>query len=129
MTEPARRPRSSAPRRAGAPRPSATPVEKPVPTGVFRPHVRGFGFVDLDEPVTAPDGTAVTSCFVPPPITKGLLADDRVSVTYAVDPDGRGTASAVSLVERVRTATSCRCPRGARSCRTSARRCACCTAP
>ena len=103
MNEPARRPRSSSPRRAGAPRPSAEPVEKPVPTGVFRPHVRGFGFVDLDEPVTAPDGTAVTSCFVPPPLTKGLLADDRVSVAYVVDPDGRGTASAVTLVERVRT--------------------------
>ena len=109
MTEPAARPRprtSSRGSSSGRPsrsRTAAAPVEVPTPTGVFRPHVRGFGFVDLDEPVTAPDGTTVTSCFVPPPLTKGLLADDRVEVTYAVEPDGRGTASAVSLVERVRT--------------------------
>ena len=70
---------------------------------MFRPHVRGFGFVDLDTPVAAPDGAAVTSCFVPPPLAKGLLADDRVDVTYQIDPDGRGTASAVALRERVRT--------------------------
>jgi len=99
MTEPAAKPK----RRAPARRTPAPIVEKATPTGVFRPHVRGFGFVDLDEPVTAPDGTTVTSCFVPPPQTKGLLADDRVDVTYQIDPDGRGTASAVALRERVRT--------------------------
>ena len=96
-------PRTASPRRRTPSRDQSAPVEQAMPTGVFRPHVRGFGFVDLDEPVTAPDGTAVTSCFVPPPLTKGLLADDRVDVTYAVDPDGRGTASAVSLKQRVRT--------------------------
>ena len=103
MTEPAARPRTSAPRRAPARRTPAAVPERPTPTGVFRPHVRGFGFVDLDEPVTSPDGSTVTSCFVPPPLAKGLLADDRVDVTYAVDPDGRGTASAVVLRQRVRT--------------------------
>ena len=102
MTEPART-RSTSARRPPARRASPPPAEKAPPTGVFRPHVRGFGFVDLDEPVTAPDGEPVTSCFVPPPLTKGLLADDRVTVTYAVDPDGRGTASGVTLRERVRT--------------------------
>ena len=99
MTEPAPRPK----RRAPARRTPAPPAEKATPTGVFRPHVRGFGFIDLDEPVTAPDGTNVTSCFVPPPLAKGLLADDRVDVTYQIDPDGRGTASAVVLRARVRT--------------------------
>lgn len=70
--------------------------------GVFRPHVRGFGFVDLDTPTTGPDGSPVTSCFVPPPLTAGLLADDRVAAEYAVEDDGRATASSVRLVERVR---------------------------
>lgn len=98
MTEPTARPR----RRAPAPR-SAAPAAKRLPTGVFRPHVRGFGFVDLDEAVTTPGGTTVTSCFVPPPLTKGLLADDRVEITYQVEEDGRATASAVALRQRVRT--------------------------
>ncbi|MEX2291364.1 MAG: ribonuclease R family protein [Mycobacteriales bacterium] len=101
MTEPMSRPR---PRRRPAPRrpaPAAAPAA--VPGGVFRPHVRGFGFVDLDTPVTTPEGQTVTSCFVPPPMTKGLLADDRVDVAYVVEEDGRATATSATLRERVRT--------------------------
>ncbi len=99
MTEQTPRPRRrSAPRRtAAAPAPAASP------TGVFRPHVRGFGFVDLDTPVTTPEGQTVTSCFVPPPMTKGLLADDRVDIAYLVEADGRATATSATLRERVRT--------------------------
>ena len=105
MTTPKAPPRTSstAPaRRRSAPRRSE-PAPPATPTGVFRAHPRGFGFVDLDEPVTAPDGTVVTSCFVPPPMAKGLLSDDRVAVEHVVEPDGRATATAVSLEERVRT--------------------------
>jgi ribonuclease R len=65
--------------------------------------VRGFGFVDLDTPVTTPEGQSVTSCFVPPPMTKALLADDRVDIAYVVESDGRATATAATLRERVRT--------------------------
>jgi ribonuclease R len=91
-------------RRAPTRRAPATPTGAAASTtGVFRPHVRGFGFVDLDEQQTRPDGAVVTSCFVPPPMTKGLLADDRVDVSYVVEDDGRGTATAVTFRERVRT--------------------------
>jgi ribonuclease R len=92
-----RRPARRPVRRSEPAAPAATP------TGVFRPHVRGFGFVDLDAPVTTPAGAPVTSCFVPPPMTAGLLADDRVAVSYDIEEDGRATATQVSLVERVRT--------------------------
>ena len=105
MTEATPRPRRRAPstdRPARSPRAPRTPAVT-TPTGVFRPHVRGFGFVDLDEPVNTPGGVTVSSCFVPPPMTKGLLADDRVEVAYQIEADGRATASAATLVERVRT--------------------------
>lgn len=95
---------SARPRRRSAPRPPAPEAAAPAaPTGVFRPHPRGFGFVDLDAPVTTPEGQSVTSCFVPPPMAKGLLADDRVDVAYVVEADGRATATAATLRERVRT--------------------------
>ena len=103
MTESAARPRRRSPSTRPSPRIRPEAAASTPPTGVFRPHVRGFGFVDLDEAVTTPDGTTVTSCFVPPPMTKGLLADDRVEIAYQVEPDGRATASAATLVERVRT--------------------------
>ncbi len=102
MTEtPARTRRRSPTRPADRSSPDLAP--KSLPTGVFRPHVRGFGFVDLDEPVTTPGGTTVTSCFVPPPLAKALLADDWVEVAYQVEADGRATASAASLRRRMRT--------------------------
>ncbi len=99
MTETSARPR----RRSAVSRPAAVAPVKSPPTGVFRPHVRGFGFVDLDESVTTPDGTTVTSCFVPPPLARGLLADDRVEIAYQLEQDGRATASVATLLERVRT--------------------------
>lgn len=71
--------------------------------GVFRPHVRGFGFVDFDEPHTAADGAVVTSCFVPPPLTGVLLDADLVVAAFVVEPDGRATASKVDLETRTRT--------------------------
>ncbi|HVM28221.1 MAG TPA: RNB domain-containing ribonuclease [Mycobacteriales bacterium] len=70
---------------------------------MFRPHVRGFGFVDLDEPQTGPDGAAIASCFVPPPMTGALLDGDRVEATFALEPEGKGTASEVKRLERLRT--------------------------
>ena len=101
MTETTPRPRRRSPARRPA---ESTPAPAPAaPTGVFRPHVRGFGFVDLDVPVTTPGGTTVTSCFVPPPMTKGLLADDRLEVGYQVEQDGRATATSAVLRDRVRT--------------------------
>jgi ribonuclease R len=102
MTETTPRPRRRSPARRPA-SDASTPAATVAPTGVFRPHVRGFGFVDLDVPVTTPGGTTVTSCFVPPPMTKGLLADDRLEVGYQVEEDGRATATSATLRERVRT--------------------------
>jgi ribonuclease R len=72
-------------------------------TGVFRPHTRGFGFVDLDEHLTGPDGAAITSTFVPPPLTGPLLDGDRVEATFVLEPEGKATASAVTRRDRLRT--------------------------
>jgi ribonuclease R len=83
--------------------PAAAPTASATRTGVFRPHVRGFGFVDLDEPLTTPAGAAVGSCFVPPPLTGPLLDGDLVRATFVVEADGRATASAVELLGRTRT--------------------------
>ena len=96
MSEPSPRPR----RRAPSPRPAAPVASR---TGTFRPHVRGFGFVDFDEPLVAAAGTLVTSCFVPPPLTATLLDGDLVEASFVVEQDGRGTASAVELRQRTRT--------------------------
>ncbi len=102
MTESPTRARRRPAARSGK-RPVASPPTQRLPTGVFRPHVRGFGFVDLDEAVTTPGGTTVSSCFVPPPMSKGLLADDHVEIAYGIAEDGRATASATTLLTRVRT--------------------------
>ena len=78
----------------------------------FRPHPRGFGFA---EPVEADGLTATTASvaddagrphdvdrvFVPPPATKGLIADDLVEVDVAIDSKGASAAS-LTLVERAR---------------------------
>jgi ribonuclease R len=95
MTSPESRPRKRPPRKPAGP--------ELVGTGVFRPHVRGFGFVDLAEPHTTAGGAQVTSCFVPPPLTGVLLDGDRVEARFVVEPDGRATASKASLLERTRT--------------------------
>jgi ribonuclease R len=71
-------------------------------TGTVRPHRRGFGFVNLDEPTEGPDGP-VDSLFVPPPLLVDLLDGDQV-VCEAVD-DGRGkglTAEDIILLRRTR---------------------------
>ena len=88
--------------RARGRRPQAPQHPTSTGTGVFRPHVRGFGFVDLDEPQVGPDGAPVTSCFVPPPMTGPLLDGDLVEATFTLEPEGRGTASAVTLKQRTR---------------------------
>ncbi len=87
------------------PRTAAAPADGGAPqrTGTFRPHPRGFGFVDFAEPWPALSGEQVTSCFVPPPMTAPLLDGDQVSATFQVEADGRATAGAVELVTRVRT--------------------------
>ncbi len=100
MSEPAPRPRR---RPAARPRTSASAAPGAPRTGTFRPHVRGFGFVDFDEPFVAPTGAVVTSCFVPPPMTAPLLDGDAVEAAFGVEQDGRGTATAVTLVRRTRT--------------------------
>jgi ribonuclease R len=78
----------------------------------FRPHPRGFGFLT---PVAA-DGVTETavalsddagtsrevdSAFVPPPLAKGMLADDLVDAVVELDDKG-ATASEVTVVERAR---------------------------
>jgi ribonuclease R len=65
--------------------------------------VRGFGFVDLDEPLTTAAGAAVGSCFVPPPMTGPLLDGDLVRAVFVVEDDGRATATGVERLERTRT--------------------------
>jgi ribonuclease R len=107
---PPRTARRRPPTRGGAPRsgtprrPPAAPAGEAVSRrGVLRVHPRGFGFVDLAAPVLSPEHEPVTSCFVPPPMVEGLLADDAVDVTLVVEADGRGTATAVALRERART--------------------------
>ena len=78
----------------------------------FRPHPRGFGFA---EPVET-DGLTrtvaqvaddagrsqdVDRVFVPPPQTKGFMADDLVDVEVAIDDKG-ASASSMTLVQRAR---------------------------
>ncbi|CAA9355842.1 MAG: 3'-to-5' exoribonuclease RNase R [uncultured Frankineae bacterium] len=90
------------PRRRGPAARTAAPSSVASRTGTFRPHVRGFGFVDFAEPHHAAGGAAVTSCFVPPPLTGPLLDGDLVRASFVVEEDGRGTASGVELLERSR---------------------------
>ena len=85
------------------PRTAAPPEGSPQRRGTFRAHPRGFGFVDLAEPWPGPAGEQVTSCFVPPPMTAPLLDGDQVSATFLVEADGRATATALELDQRVRT--------------------------
>ncbi|SDY97960.1 RNAse R [Micromonospora pattaloongensis] len=66
-------------------------------SGAFRPHVRGFGFVDLS------DAADIDSCFVPPPLAEGLLEGDTVAVSFTIDDEGRATASEASVLARSRT--------------------------
>jgi ribonuclease R len=78
----------------------------------FRPHPRGFGFLTpvADDGVTETtvtlhdaDGAAseVDRLFVPPPMAKGIVADDLVDAEVEVDSKG-ATATRITLVERAR---------------------------
>ena len=71
-------------------------------TGTVRPHRRGFGFVNLDEPTEGPDGP-VESLFIPPPALVDLLDGDRVVCEGVEDGRGKGlTAENLVLVSRTR---------------------------
>jgi ribonuclease R len=78
----------------------------------FRPHPRGFGFLTpvatdgvTETTLTLTDDRGVTrevdSAFVPPPVAKGLIADDLVDAVVELDDKG-ATATEASLVERAR---------------------------
>lgn len=67
-------------------------------TGTFRAHPRGFGFLDLDVPLT--DGT--DSLFVPPPSADGLLDDDLLRVSYETDDRGGAVTRVHEIIARRR---------------------------
>ncbi len=67
-------------------------------TGTFRAHPRGFGFLDLDVPLT--DGT--DSLFVPPPKADGLLDDDLLRVAYETDDRGGAVTRVHEIIARRR---------------------------
>lgn len=73
-------------------------TDLPSTTGTFRAHPRGFGFVDLDIPLT--DGT--DSLFVPPPQATGLLDDDALRVAYETDDRGGAVTHIHEIVARRR---------------------------
>jgi ribonuclease R len=78
----------------------------------FRPHPRGFGFATpvaddgltgSSASVTDDAGTVhtVDRVFVPPPATKGLIADDLVEVEVEIDGQG-ASATEIRMLERPR---------------------------
>ena len=67
-------------------------------TGTFRAHPRGFGFLDLDVPLT--DGT--DSLFVPPPAADCLLDDDLLRVSYETDDRGGAVTRVHEIITRRR---------------------------
>ncbi len=78
----------------------------------YRPHPRGFGFADpvADDTVTEitvtvhdDDGrpTEIDRIFVPPPVAKGLLADDLLDIEVAIDDKGASAAN-ITVVSRPR---------------------------
>jgi ribonuclease R len=78
----------------------------------FRPHPRGFGFATpvaadglTETTATVTDAAGATSevdgIFVPPPTTKGLIADDLVEVEVEVDDKG-ASATSLRVIERPR---------------------------
>jgi ribonuclease R len=60
-------------------------------------HPRGFGFL------TAHDDGDVVTAFVPPPALNPFLEGDLVRAKVTTAPDGRSTASELTLLERTRT--------------------------
>jgi len=78
----------------------------------FRPHPRGFGFADpvdtdslteITTTITDPDGRReeIDRIFVPPPVAKGLIADDLVDIEVDLDDKG-ASARSVTPVSRSR---------------------------
>lgn len=61
--------------------------------GIFKPHPKGFGFINADDDVTV---------FVPPRVARGLFFGDVVSSTTTMDDIGRLTATSVTLLETPR---------------------------
>lgn len=56
--------------------------------GTFKPHPKGFGFINTDTDVTV---------FVSPRMARGLFFGDQVSCTTTIDDLGRLTAASVTL--------------------------------
>ena len=81
------------------PEPSQTLPDEPVPytcTATFRPHVKGFGFATPTPTDSDAGGAAPQAIFIPPQLTRGLLADDHITVTAVTDDKGpRATHVAV----------------------------------
>jgi ribonuclease R len=69
-------------------------------TGRIDVHPRGFGF--LVATPTGPDSGEVLSAFIPPPLLHPFLADDLVTGTLTASPDGRWSASDLTLLTRTR---------------------------
>lgn len=80
----------------------STPEETPTPvavTATFRPHPKGFGFATPT--AEAAETTGLDGIFVPPQLTRGLLADDVVNVQAVSDEKG-AHAVAVTVLARHR---------------------------
>ena len=74
-------------------------------TGRFHPNPRGFGFIDLPEPVEVRgDDRAATvdSVFVPPDVARGWLAGDVVVADVELGDDKRAAATSLRLQSRAR---------------------------
>lgn len=69
--------------------------------GSFRPHPRGFAFVEFDS-TQHTDFGALDSVFVPPSLVGSFLADDVVEVEVVSGRDGAAAAGAVRLFSRPR---------------------------
>lgn len=67
-------------------------------TGIVRPHRRGFGFVQLDQPLEGD----VESLFLAPPTMADLVDGDRVACEAVEQRNGRWAAEDVVLLERRR---------------------------
>lgn len=72
-------------------------------SGVFRPHVRGFGFLDAVAATGESNLTLTDSVFVPPPRAGGFLDGDQVSARIVIEADGRASAQSLKLTHRPRT--------------------------
>ena len=67
-------------------------------TGRITIHPRGFGFLNIEL-----EGEGETAAFITPPDLNPFLDGDRVSAVIVAAEGGRTTATALALVERLRT--------------------------